>query len=85
MLAAARGERHRGDHNSLEEILDPGIGRPLAKPLFDALRNGLAHGYDTKHILFREKPYQIHMSWNARVPLEVTRSAAPVCRLDRGC
>jgi hypothetical protein len=44
MLAAARGDREHPEL-ILAEVIAP-QWRPLAKKLFEAIRNGLAHGFD---------------------------------------
>jgi len=58
-LAASDGRHH---HDVFADLLD-GEWRSLAKPLFNALRNGLAHSFDTKHLHVEGEAIQIHISW----------------------
>ena len=53
-------------HTVLAELLPEGEWRLIAKPLFDALRNGLAHSFDTKHLMVGDEPIQIYMQWRMR-------------------
>jgi hypothetical protein len=46
------------------ELLPDDDWRGLSRHLFDALRNGLAHSFDTKHIQVDGQSIQIHMSWD---------------------
>lgn len=48
----------------LEELLPDADWKKLARPLFDALRHGLAHNFDTKHIHVNGDIVQIHLSWS---------------------
>lgn len=50
----------------LAELLPEGDWRSLAKPLFDALRNGLAHSFDTKHLYVDGQEVQIYISWSMK-------------------
>jgi hypothetical protein len=72
MLAAARGDR-KHPARILEEILEP-EWKPLANALFSALRNGLAHGFDTKHLIVDGVSYQIYMQWKARAVVRLHRT-----------
>lgn len=47
----------------LEELLPDSDWKKLARPLFEALRHGLAHNFDTKHIHVAGKIVQICLSW----------------------
>ncbi len=73
MLAAARGDRKHPER-ILEEILEP-QWRPLAACLSNALQNGLVHGFDTKHLMVDGVAHQMYMSWKARDPVKLTRTA----------
>jgi hypothetical protein len=48
----------------LEDLLPDAEWKRLAKPLFDAIRHGLAHNFDTKHIYVNGTAVQIYFSWN---------------------
>jgi hypothetical protein len=61
MLASARGDRQHPE-KVLEEVLDD-EWKPLAGCLFGALRNGLAHSFDTKHVVIDGQAHQIFMQW----------------------
>jgi hypothetical protein len=76
MLAAARGDRKQPE-NALTEILSS-QWRPLAKRLFDAFRNGLAHGFDTKHIVVNGASHQIYMQWQGTLPVEIVHSSGGI-------
>jgi hypothetical protein len=47
----------------------PADWRPVAASLYDALRNGIAHGYDTKLIVTPGRTVEIAVSWRRRVHL----------------
>lgn len=76
MLAAAGKDRTHPE-KVLAEVL-PAQWGPLAKRLFDAIRNGLAHGFDTKHIVVDGVSHQIYMQWHGTVPVEVVRSGGDI-------
>ena len=62
MLAdCRRGPKGRGDV-VFAELLPPGELQVLASRLYSALRNGLAHGFDTKHIFVDGKEHQIYLA-----------------------
>jgi hypothetical protein len=81
MLAAARGDRKHPE-KVLAEILEP-QWKPLADALFTALRHGLAHGFDTKHIVVDGVSHQIYMGWSEPRPFRLHRMAG-TCRLFVG-
>jgi hypothetical protein len=47
----------------LADLLPDDDWRQLKNVLFEALRNGLAHNFDTKHIHVDGRPIQIYMVW----------------------
>ena len=49
---------------AFEELLPDTEWKKLARPLFDAIRHGLAHKFDTKHIHVNGKVIQIYLSWS---------------------
>lgn len=63
LAAAAKGDKKRRGEYVLAELLPPGDWRLLADTLYTALRDGLAHGFDTKHLVVDGKPIQIYMTW----------------------
>lgn len=63
MLAAAKGDNKRRGQYVLAELLPAGDWRLIADRLYTALRDGLAHGFDTKHLVVDGKPIQIYMTW----------------------
>ncbi len=64
MLAAAAGDKKRRGERVLAEMLPAGDWRLLADPLNTALRDGLAHGFDTKKLGVGGQHIQIYVSWN---------------------
>jgi hypothetical protein len=62
MVAACRGDRKHPER-VLAELLPSGDWRVLANRLHTALRDGLAHGFDTKHLHVDGQTIQIHISW----------------------
>jgi hypothetical protein len=64
MLAAAAGNKNRQGETVLAEMLPAGDWRRLAKRLYTALRDGLAHGFDTKHLEVDGQSIQIYISWS---------------------
>jgi hypothetical protein len=63
MLAACRSDRSRRAEQVFAELLPPTKElQALAKLLYKALRNGLAHGFDTKHLRVDGTEHQIYLS-----------------------
>jgi hypothetical protein len=75
-LAAARKERSQPE-KILAEALPPNWG-PLVRRLFDAIRNGLAHGFDTKHIVVDAIRHQVYMQCEGTVSVEIIHSAGGI-------
>jgi hypothetical protein len=59
MLAACRDPKKRNGEVVFAELVPAGDRQVLATRLYGALRDGLAHGFDTKHILVDGKEHQI--------------------------
>ena len=59
MLAACRDPKKRNGEIVFAELLPAGDWQVLATRLYGALRDGLAHGFDTKHIFVDGKEHQI--------------------------
>jgi hypothetical protein len=75
MVAAAEGDvKGRRGEKIFVELLPPGDWRILADKLYSALRDGLAHGFDTKHIEVDDQAVQIYMSVDYRESIAVARS-----------
>jgi hypothetical protein len=64
MLAACRDPKIRLGERVFVELLPDGDWQVLAKHLYTALRDGLAHGFDTKHIVVDGKEHQISFHWD---------------------
>ena len=63
MLAAAEGDtKNRLGETVFAELLPAGDVQALATRLYSALRDGLAHGFDTKHIEVEGVEHQIHLT-----------------------
>ena len=61
MLADCRGgTKHRGEI-VFAELLPSGESQVLANRLYGALRDGLAHGFDTKHLFVDGTEHQIYL------------------------
>src|SRR5258707_8164326 len=63
MLAAGRDDDRKHPEKILAELLPSGDWRVLAGRLPTALRDGLAHGFDTKHLSVDGETIQIYISW----------------------
>ena len=61
MLADCRGGTKRLGEIVFAELLPPGELQTLAKRLYGALRDGLAHGFDTKHLSVDGTEHQIYL------------------------
>ena len=55
----------------LADLLPDDDWRQLKDVLFDALRNGLAHNFDTKHIHINGRLVQIYMVWGLPKPTAI--------------
>jgi len=63
MLAACEGDtRKRHGEKVFAELLPAGELQVLADRIYAALRDGLAHGFDTKHLLEDDEEHQIYLS-----------------------
>jgi hypothetical protein len=61
----AEDDANKRPYEVFAELLPSEDWKTLAKPLFEAVRNGLAHKFDTKHLYVDEKPVQIYFSWDS--------------------
>jgi hypothetical protein len=73
MLAAASGDKKRRGEKVFAELLPAGGWRLLADRLYSALRDGLAHGFDTKHLDVDNRTIQIYISWRHPEVIEIQR------------
>lgn len=63
MLAACAGDRYRRGERVFAELLpDTKDLQALAVRLYSALRDGLAHGFDTKHLRVDGTEHQIYLT-----------------------
>ncbi len=63
MLAACAGDKKRLGERVFAELLPPTAElQALADRLYSALRDGLAHGFDTKHLRVDGTEHQIYLS-----------------------
>jgi hypothetical protein len=70
------GQRNRGDL-FFTEIL-PDLWKPLAKTLYDAIRNGIVHTYETKTIILGSKHLDIGISWRVKPHLHLSARGTEV-------
>jgi hypothetical protein len=73
MLAAARGDKKRRGERVFAELLPAGDWCLLSDSLYTALRDGLAHGFDTKHLIVDGQAFQIYISWRHPKVIEIRR------------
>jgi hypothetical protein len=62
--ALADGGAYPNKQMAFGDLLPDDDWRKLARPLFDALRNGLVHSFDTKHLKVGSKSVQIYMNFH---------------------
>ncbi len=74
MLAAARGDNKRHGEKVFAELLPPGDWLFLAGRLYTALRDGLAHGFDTKHLDVDNERVQLYLSWHHPEVIAIQRA-----------
>jgi hypothetical protein len=65
VLAKGRGRRKQ-PHDVFAELLPDDDWQALAKPLYEALRNGLTHKFDTKHLHVDGQSIQIYFVWTLK-------------------
>jgi hypothetical protein len=70
VLAVGRGDRKR-PHDVFAELLPTNDWKALAKPLYEALRNGLAHKFDTKHLHVDGQRIQIYFFWTRKKIVDI--------------
>ncbi len=78
MLAACAGDRKRLGEKVFAELLPSGDWQLLAERLYTALRDGLAHGFDTKHLVVDGVEHQIFLSSHGRGGLGFARDSQGV-------
>ncbi len=70
------GQRSRGDL-VFAEIL-PDLWKPVAKTLYDAIRNGIVHIYETKTIILGSRRLDLGISWRAKPHLHLSATGAHI-------
>lgn len=65
-LGALRYGRDNAGATFFQEYLLPAQWKAVAQDLWNALRNGLAHSYDTKSVLQLGVPIELAISWRER-------------------
>ena len=75
MLASCRGDKFRKGESVFGELLPAGDWQALAKKIYSALRNGLAHGFDTRHILVDGQEHQMYFEWECPDTIATRKSA----------
>jgi hypothetical protein len=73
MLAAGAGDKKRRGEKVLAEMLPPGDWRFVAERLYTALRDGLAHGFDTKHWEVDGQNIQLCISWDNAETIKIQK------------
>ncbi len=71
ILATVRAGKKTKGYRVFKELVPTGEWRVLAGQLYNALRNGLAHGFDTKRLIVGGLKVQIHMSWPQKEPFHL--------------
>ena len=64
------GQSHRGDC-FFEELLPTEL-RPIAKPLYEAIRHGIVHTYDTQLICIGQRELDVTISWGRKPHLQLS-------------
>src|SRR4030067_600266 len=59
------GKRNEGELFFTEYIL-PSDWKPMGRTIYDALRNGLIHSYETKDIIYNGKTIVLCISWGKK-------------------
>lgn len=75
MLAACGGDKKRLEERIFAELLPASPeAQVLAARLYSALRDGLAHGFDTKHLWVDGKEHQIYLAALGRQDVTIVRN-----------
>jgi len=74
MLAACGNHKDRLGEKVFADLLPTGEWQVLANRIYGALRDGLAHGFDTKHLLVDGKEHQIYLSVRGDQEIKVIRN-----------
>ena len=70
VLAEGRGDG-KPPNAVFAELLPTDDWKALAKPLWEAVRHGLAHKFDTKHLQVDGKSIQIYFFWERKQIMEI--------------
>jgi hypothetical protein len=83
MLAACREPTSRLGEKVFMELMPEGDWQVLAKRLYTALRDGLAHGFDTRHIMVDSKEHQISFHWDETQVIRILPNGFGIGRTHR--
>ncbi len=75
MLSACRGDKIRLGEKVFAELLPTGEWQLLASRVYGALRDGLAHGFDTKHLLVDGIEHQIYLDVRGAREIRITKNS----------
>jgi hypothetical protein len=75
MLAACSGDKTRRGEKVFAELLPAGEWQVLANRVYGALRDGLAHGFDTRHILVDGREHQIYLDVRGSGGIRITKNS----------
>jgi hypothetical protein len=78
MLAACESDRNRLGEKVFADLLPPGEWQVLADRIYGAVRDGLAHGFDTKHLLVDGNEHQIYLSVRGDQEIRIIRNVRGV-------
>lgn len=70
------GQRNRGDLFFTELL--PDLWKPVAKTLYNAIRNGIVHTYETKTIILGSRRLSVGISWNAKPHLHLSETGTHI-------
>ena len=83
VLAAGRGDRKHAE-KILEGLLPSDDWRLLSKKLYTALRDGLAHGFDTKNLQVGGGNVPLCISWGSKEVIAIRDTDIPTSPKVRG-
>ena len=72
-IAWFRYGTNKGERIFADKLLPP-TWQPVASSLYDAMRNGIAHRYETKTLCIGDKPLEIGISWKKKPHLRFSRN-----------
>ena len=69
--ALADAGAYASKEQAFADLMPDDDWRKLAQPLFNAVRNGLAHSFDTKPLFVNGQEVQIHFNWHAQRVIDI--------------